>query len=211
MSGQLLIGKRPFLSGITKACLGVLVVLFVSSALYLRLSQEDIAVIDVVAVVPADQLTLDPDSGLRIYRNRAFTGIAQTKDASDRVVAIEQFYEGRRHGFVRRWFADGSLAYQSSYKHGLRHGTAQSWWSNGGRRSHTEYKNDQAHGVALRWYKTGELYKRENYVAGRPEGLQQAWRRNGKLFSNFEYRNGRAYGLRNSNLCVELEDEEFKI
>ncbi len=64
-------------------------------------------------------------------------------------------------------------------------------------------------GVAWSWYSSGEKFKRYNYSKGAPVGLQQGWRRNGKLFSNFEYKNGRAYGLRNSNLCVELEDEQI--
>lgn len=76
-------------------------------------------------------------------------------------------------------------------------------------RSRTVYVEDQPDGVVWYWYSTGQKFQRAQYDRGKPIGLQKGWRRNGKLFSNFEYRNGRVYGLRNSNLCVELENEQW--
>ena len=69
--------------------------------------------------------------------------------------------------------------------------------------------DDAPDGAAWQWYRTGEPFKRLRYQLGAPVGLQQGWRRNGKLFSNFEIRNGRAFGLRNANLCMELDDENY--
>ncbi len=161
--------------------------------------------------VDASLLDIDQRTGLRNVDDVVFTGVAITKHQNGQRLTEEPFVDGRRHGTLRRWFADGQLAFSSVYVDGRREGETQSWWQNGHRRSQSFYVDDQPHGAALSWYRSGEKSKRYNYVAGQPVGLQQGWRKNGKLYTNFEYRNGRAYGLRNANLCVELEDENLVV
>ena len=160
-------------------------------------------------VVMLRDLTIDRTTGLRLYRGQPFTGEARAYHGDDVLARAEQFVAGRRDGFLRMWFADGSLGFDATYVSGRREGLTRSWWDNGNRRSQTFFVNDKPHGVAWSWYASGETLKRYNYDMGRPDGLQQGWRLNGKLFSNFEYRNGRAYGLRNSNMCIGLEDEQL--
>lgn len=160
-------------------------------------------------IVDAALVSIDVDSGKRVYEGVPFTGEATTYFADGKLAKAERFKNGRRHGKTKHWFNNGVLAYQASYQIGRRHGVSTSWWDNGNMRTQTRYDNDYAEGVAWSWYRNGNKYKRHNYVAGKPIGLQQGWRLNGKLFSNFEYRNGRTYGLRNSNLCVQLNDEEI--
>jgi len=158
-------------------------------------------------IVDLTEISIDKTTGLRMYEGQPYSGEARLYLVDGTLTRAEQFKEGRRHGFLRMWFPDGSPSFDSSYEAGKRDGTTISWWDNGNLRSRTHYVGDQPDGVAWSWYRTGEKFKRYHYEAGQPVGIQQGWRRNGKLFSNFEYRGGRAYGLRNSNLCVELEDE----
>jgi antitoxin component YwqK of YwqJK toxin-antitoxin module len=145
--------------------------------------------------------------GERVHQNIPFTGEMVTYHTNGVLASAEQFTHGRRQGYAKKWFKDGTLGYESHYVAGAREGATRSWWSNGISRSETLFVNGKADGVAWNWYRTGEKFKRFNYIAGQSAGIQQAWRQNGKLFSNFEYKNGRIYGLRKSNNCVGLEDE----
>jgi len=168
-----------------------------------------LAIPQVAVVVDIAELTINSRTGDREYDNKPFTGEARSYFADGRLERAEQYVAGRRHGYLRMWHENSQPAFESNYRAGRREGSTTSWWSNGNTRTRTEYLDDKPHGVAWSWYRGGEKFKRYNYVAGEPAGLQQGWRTNGKLFSNFEYRNGRTYGLRNANLCVELEDEDF--
>lgn len=156
-------------------------------------------------------IKINPSTGNREHQGAPFSGLAVVHFEDGRLASEQSFTSGRRDGQLRKWFSSGQLAFESHYRLGRREGLTQSWWRNGNRRSTTQYLNDKPDGENWRWYQTGEKFKRLSYAAGIPVGLQQGWRRNGKLFSNFEYRNGRTYGLRNSNLCVELDDEEISI
>lgn len=157
------------------------------------------------------EIKISSSSGIREHQGAPFSGLAVAHFEDGQLASEHSFLAGRRHGQLRKWFSNGQLAFESNYLLGRREGLTQSWWRNGNRRSTTHYLNDKPDGKNWRWYQTGEKFKKLSYVAGIPVGLQQGWRKNGKLFSNFEYRNGRTYGLRNSNLCVELEDEEISI
>lgn len=145
--------------------------------------------------------------GQRVYQNQPFTGEMLSYHASGALASADQFVNGRRQGYAKKWFADGVLGYESYYVSGVREGTTRSWWFNGNLRSETNFVEGKSEGIAWRWYRSGAKFKRFNTEAGKPVGLQQAWRKNGTLYSNFEYKNGRIYGLRKANNCVGLEDE----
>ncbi|MEO1574847.1 MAG: toxin-antitoxin system YwqK family antitoxin [Pseudomonadota bacterium] len=162
-------------------------------------------------VATPSQVTISPETGLRLWRGRPLTGEVQAFHDNGTLARVEPFVDGRREGRMRIWFPDGALAYSSIHRGGRRHGVTTSWWPNGRMRSQTTYVDDQPHGIAQSWYRGGERFKRLSYAMGQPVGVQQGWRTNGKLFSNFEYRDGRAYGLRNASLCVELEDENIML
>ena len=160
-------------------------------------------------VVDRSEVSIDQSLGLRVVDGKPFTGDAIRRDASGLITSIEQFKDGRRDGFIRKYFPNGQLNYEAYFVNGKREGLARSWWSNGILRSKTEFREDKAEGVAWSWYQTGDKFKRYTYEDGAPSGLQQAWRKNGKLYSNYEYRNGRVYGLKRAELCVGLEDEKI--
>lgn len=148
-------------------------------------------------------------TGERVYHNKIFSGEMRTYHANGQLASAEQFLNGRRQGYSKKWFADGLLGFESNFVSGLREGATRSWWYNGMTRSETFYVAGKSEGVAWHWYRSGAKFKRFNFVAGKSSGLQQGWRENGKLFTNFEYKNGRIYGLRKANSCVGLEDENI--
>lgn len=145
--------------------------------------------------------------GQRVHQNKPFSGEMVSFHANGQQATADQFVNGRRYGYAKKWFRDGLLGYESHYVSGTREGTTRSWWFNGNPRSQTFFIRGKSEGVGWHWYRSGAKFKKYHYAAGQPIGLQQAWRKNGTLFSNFEYKNGRIYGLRKANNCVGLEDE----
>ena len=160
-------------------------------------------------VVDVREISIDSATGLRLYKGQPLSGTAHTYYPDASLEKAEQFVDGRRHGFLRMWFENGTPAFEAHYENGKRNGVTTSWWNNGNPRSRTTFVDDKPDGEALSWYASGEKFKRYNYSLGRPSGLQQGWRKNGKLFANFEYRDGRTYGLKNSKMCMELNNEEL--
>lgn len=188
--------KRPILATLL-SCLVVTLTVFGTSTLSSQ--QKTLRVME--------SETSFNDRGLRVYRDALFTGEMLSYYAPGVIAANNEFVDGRRHGYARKWFANGQKSYESFYVNGAREGVTKSWWANGNLRSNFIYVDGKADGIANSWYRSGAKFKQFNYSAGIPVGLQQAWRKNGKLFSNFEYKNGRIYGLRKANNCVGLEDE----
>lgn len=162
-------------------------------------------------VVDKSEISIEKNTGERVYKGIPFTGDAVTFYPSGQMAILEQYQDGRWQGYKKRWFANGSLSSEAYYQNGYSDGLHTSWWGSGNLRSQTHYQAGQLHGSALKWYPSGVQFKKLNYLNGQPTGLQQAWRENGKLFSNFEYKNGRIYGLNKANLCVVLEDEEISL
>ena len=151
------------------------------------------------------------DLGQRTKNGVPYSGEVISYYTNGKVESLEEFYEGRRNGFARKWFDDGVLAYESHYTNGFRNGHTRSWWFNSNKRSETFFKNGKVEGDAWLWYRNGNKFKHFSFKNGQPEGIQQAWRLNGKLFSNFEYKNGRIFGMRKSNNCVGLENDKISV
>ncbi len=157
-------------------------------------------------VVDSTHISLNA-KGERIYKGELFTGEAISYHGHKQPASSDQFVDGRRHGYSKRWFENGVLASEIYYQSSRREGFARFWWSNGTLKSESFYINGKKDGEARSWYHNGNKFKRSNFSLGRPTGLQQAWRENGDLFSNFEYKNGRVYGLNKADTCMGVKDE----
>jgi hypothetical protein len=143
--------------------------------------------------VLSQHISISHTTGLRLYQKEPFSGDAVTYYPNGEMAKLAHFEQGLRDGFLKQWFDNGTLAFDSKYR--------------GNMRSESIYLQGKVNGVSLQWYATGELFKKMNYENGLEVGLQQAWRRNGKLYSNYQYINGRVFGLKRANMCVGLEDE----
>lgn len=190
---------------LTKARIAYLILSCVIVTLVIIGSSEDKTL-----VVDKSEISINK-RGARVYLGAPFTGEMVSYHSSGGLASADQFVNGRRQGYAKKWFVDGILGYQSNYVSAVRDGPNRSWWFNGNPRSEAFYVNGKVEGIAWRWYRNGEKFKRFNYSAGKPVGMQKAWRKNGTLSSNFEYKNGRIYGLRKTNSCVGLEDEVVSV
>lgn len=176
-------------------------VVIILIATYVLLAQQ-------AALIDMSEVSVNA-SGERVFNGDLLTGSVVSYFDNGSIRSIDDFVEGRRHGFSRKWFADGVLGYESRYEKGQRSGYTRSWWFNGNMRSERFFEAGKPEGEAWAWYRNGNVFKRFNFNNGKPVGVQQAWRLNGTLFSNFQYKNGRVFGLKKSNNCVGLEDEQI--
>lgn len=162
-------------------------------------------------LVEANNVQLRPNEGLVYLGETPFSGYALTRYPTGSVAEKAGYLDGKRHGTLERWAADGSPMFRAEYCTGRRNGQITSWWPNGNIRSFSNFQNDLLHGEVVQWYADGKIFKRLNYKQGKEDGLQKAWRKNGKLYANFEVRNGRTFGLKRANLCFELKDETIAL
>jgi antitoxin component YwqK of YwqJK toxin-antitoxin module len=186
----------------------VIAVLVLSLGLIVGLTQ--LSSLESPLIVDKSEVTINKQ-GQRVYQNVPLSGEMISFFDSGKQATADQFVNGRRQGYAKKWFENTTLAYEANYLAGVRHGVSQSWWRNGNLRSKFFYISGKTEGAGWHWYRSGAKFKKFNYQAGQPIGLQQAWRENGKLSSNFEYKNGRTYGLKKSNSCVGLEDEVLSL
>ena len=79
------------------------------------------------------------------FDGKPFTGTAtdQHKKTGTRSKAY-QFKEGKLHGLVREWYADGTPAAKKFYKEGKRHGKTE-YWDEKGKLTATKIYKDDVH------------------------------------------------------------------
>lgn len=159
--------------------------------------------------MPAAELDLDKNRGLLFHEGVLFTGASLDVYPDGQPAERTDYVGGIRHGFQRKWFADGLLSFERAYAEGKPHGETKSWWINGNLRSVGRYEHGVGQGFQEQWYKSGAKFKRLQLTDGRELGIQQSWRENGKLYNNYEARNGRIFGLKRANLCYSIDDEQL--
>lgn len=94
--------------------------------------------------VSFDELEVAGDHAL-LWRGVPFTGVAEERDGSGRLVCESQYNEGCLHGLSREWDERGSLRAQDECWRGVRHGATRTWDANGQIRTESEY----AYGIEL--------------------------------------------------------------
>ncbi len=76
--------------------------------------------------------------------------------------------EWQRHGPMRKWFDDGSVESEGSYKAGQEHGTWSRYWKTGGAKVRAEFANGEQHGWMRNWDEIGRLESEVFYEVGQP-------------------------------------------
>jgi len=108
----------------------------------------------------------------------------------------EHFYKsGKKHGVVRTWRSDGSLALtKDRYVQGKLQGLSEYRASNGQLERRTPYVAGKKHGLEERWHKTGELRERTPYLNGKMHGERVGFRGDGSLAWQLDYVMGKRKG-----------------
>jgi len=156
----------------------------------------------------ADAPGLHWENGSMMYHNKPFSGVITERHEGEQIRARMEYFQGRKHGLERRWYANGQLYWERTFKNGRKNGTHKGWWPNGQLKFFYPFKNGNYNGELREWYDNGALAKLFRYDNGRETGKQQAWRKNGKLYVNYVMKNGKRYGMVKSRLCYSVKNGE---
>lgn len=157
--------------------------------------------------ISKQELILNGNEGNWYYNNQLFNGYLVSHDEEGNLEQKVGFYNGKKEGISKSWFANGQLKVESHYHQNKLVASYKAWWMNGILASEATYENGVLQGLEKKWYNSGQLAKQMQYTDGEEVGMQQAWLQNGKLYVNYEARNGRIFGMKKANLCYQLEDE----
>ncbi len=108
----------------------------------------------------------------------------------------EHFYKnGKKHGVVRTWRSDGSLALtKDRYVQGKLQGLSEYRAANGQLERRTPYVAGKKHGLEERWHKTGEPRERTPYLNGKMHGERVGLRKDGSISWQLDYVMGKRKG-----------------
>ncbi|WP_144962893.1 toxin-antitoxin system YwqK family antitoxin [Gillisia sp. Hel_I_86] len=156
------------------------------------------------------ELQLKPLEGKWYYAGKAFNGFAISYYPTGRLESRIGYFDGKKQGEAKLWYANGTLAKQSFYNENQLDGALNSYWPDGSQSAQSNYRNSVRHGVQKKWFASGQLARKTTYQDGQESGLQQAWLENGKIYVNYEAKHGRVFGMKRTNLCYQLKDENVQ-
>ena len=159
-------------------------------------------------VVLKSDLKLDGNKGVWSYKGKPFNGFAARYYGNGRKAEFVGFYNGKKEGVAKQWFANGRARKICYYKKNVLVSDYITYWSNGNKAYHVAYNlNGKRNGLETSWWADGKLSKKRNLSNGKENGLQKAWLQNGKLYVNYEAKEGRIFGMRRANSCYNLKKE----
>lgn len=160
-----------------------------------------------VGAAASDVLTTDTAGvvqrgGVWTLAGRPFTGLLVEHGPARSSRMVVGLVEGRPDGREWRWYDDGRLESIRRYATGRKVGYHRGWWPDGTPRFAASYREDGFHGTYRAWFSNGRLSDFRHFSDGVEKGRQQGWTADGELFFNYEVRGGRRYGLINAKPCI---------
>lgn len=76
---------------------------------------------------------------------------------------------------IRRWYDNGSLAYEKTYKDERRNGIQRYWYENGQPRSECYRADDCLSGISYAWFENGNVDSEAHYYDNRLHGFVYGW------------------------------------
>jgi len=141
-----------------------------------------------------------------------FTGHLFNKYPSGKKRSEISYVNGRKDGFERQWYEDGSMAVERFYSEGTKIGLHRSWWENG--QTKFEYHFNDAgeyNGEVVEWYASGQIYKAFHFVDGKEAGSQRLWREDGRIKANYEVVSGERFGLIGLKKCYTVNENSNEV
>lgn len=83
-------------------------------------------------------------------------------------------------GVYKRWYEDGCLHMQVTYRNGLKDGECKIFYRGGRLQYHIGYRNDKLDGGFRRWHANGQLAEHGHRKDGNPVGELKTWYENGR-------------------------------
>lgn len=120
-------------------------------------------------------------AGQLLLRGRPYSGLVIERDASQSIVRLSSYRDGRRDGWQRTRWSNGRLAEESYVARGVFEGARRTW------------------------YPSGAPAQESHFRHGREAGRQQRWSESGTLLANYFVRDGRRYGVPGQRHCYTPE------
>jgi antitoxin component YwqK of YwqJK toxin-antitoxin module len=99
---------------------------------------------------------------------------------------------GKRNGLCRQWYKDGQLLEECTFNDGRLDGLYRTWYENEQLKWVCTYKNGKLDGLYKKWYSDGQLEKESTWKDGKRNGLSRWWCSNGQLKEEDTYKGGNA-------------------
>ncbi|OEK07597.1 hypothetical protein A8C32_17525 [Flavivirga aquatica] len=145
------------------------------------------------------------ENGVLFYKKTPFNGELVAKYENEKLKSKIEYLGGRKHGYEKQWYDDGTKFMERYYSKGFKTGTHKAWWHNGILKFEYHFNNKgEYHGSVKEWYKTGQLFRKFNYKKGKEVGSQRLWKIDGAIKANYEVVNGERYGLIGLKKCYKV-------
>ncbi|NMH86696.1 hypothetical protein HHX25_04215 [Flavivirga sp. Y03] len=164
-------------------------------------------------VLKASDPNLQLDNGVLLYKNTAFTGNLQTYYVSGNLKSDIEYVAGRKEGYEKHWFENGSKSMERLYIKGVKSGVHKAWWNDTILKFEYHFnEKGEYHGIVREWYETKQLYRDFNYVNGKEVGRQRLWKPDGTIKANYEVVGDERFGLIGLKKCytVTTNSDEIK-
>ncbi|MDD7884855.1 toxin-antitoxin system YwqK family antitoxin [Flavivirga sp. 57AJ16] len=166
-----------------------------------------------VGIIEASNPNLKLDNGILLYKKVPFTGHLQTYYVDKNLKSDIEYVEGKKEGYEKHWFKNGSISMERYYIKGLKSGIHKAWWNDTVLKFEYHFnEKGEYHGMVKEWYKTKQLYRDFNYLNGKEVGRQRLWKLNGTIKANYEVVHGERFGLIGLKKCytVTTNSDEVK-
>lgn len=122
------------------------------------------------------------------YQNGVPHGTWTRWTQAGEILGTTEFINGS--GKYREWDDQDRLKGEVEIANGRRHGFTRYWYPDGTKWSEDEYANGELHGLATAYDHSGRLRLRQEYDKGRPSGTWTAWDEDGGGESYVTYKDG---------------------
>ena len=164
-------------------------------------------------IVDVSDVNLKLDNGILFYNKVPFKGLLVEYYSVEDLKSVIEYVDGKKQGYERHRFKNGSLAMERFYRNGFKTGIHKAWWENGTLKFEYHF-NDKGefHGQVNEWSPSGQLYMSFNYKNGKEVGSQRLWKVDGSIKANYEVINGERFGLIGLKKCytVTVNSDEVK-
>lgn len=109
-------------------------------------------------------------------------------------IASLRFFQGRLHGPVRVWHANGQPWIFCHFYRDYKQGTCQWWYDNGQKQREASFRDDDRHGLERVWFEHGQPLSQCTFVRDVPEGRCVRWYATGQRLWDRFYRDGKPHG-----------------
>ncbi|OJJ17293.1 hypothetical protein BKI52_31835 [marine bacterium AO1-C] len=142
------------------------------------------------------------------YDGKPFSGYRFTKHPNGKTATITGYWQGKKEGEAKAFYASGRPRYQKFYHKGKRVKKHYGWYSTGKKRFERQYQDGLMVGVEKMYFRNGRLAVERHFKNGKEQGAQKEWNQKGKIVSNYVVKKGRRYGVLGRKNCVSVYKNE---